>query len=716
MSHPRKSPKAAFGVALAGSLLVLAALPPLSGVPTGQAVWAAEADQKYVAGIIQLLELGINQPDVAVEVFVLPGENYVAVLSGILPPPKAGQDPKEQVKRLAVAALKKHHLDAKVHLNLDKLQVRTVKDVEDEKSNPITRELIPLTIVPGGTGSAVSSQVAMELLTTILNAVYGTDKKPVAFHDRYNLWIKAPKRTVLQIRSFIHSLDAPAPQVQLEMWAVQVSGDADRVSEETRDITRDIRDTREHLHGAHIALLKVLKQNSALFNNDKLFNKLEAQGFVSSVDRPLSLIEALVFLGLSEERDQLAKALANEYSALGKSIGVQPFRRLQQALSKDQVDADRAGVEDFVLALEGYSSFLEYVNDTFPMPPTGLKEEHLPFLEQQPAELNQQAAAVDRLLKGLMDTWTADMQELFLQPLLSRIQKRQIRGGGVALGGTTRISVAHRADAFLRPEVVAFVDATLPRPFGTDLLDATHPKVSVTPTTEVTEVTAPDGSVTKTTKTTPSSANRAPGGDALGQLSGLQQLLAPLPQAQALLLGSAILSDVQPRFTSVAPGVEVKVVPSVLPDEQSARLQLNFRFGVETSVLGEERPDLKPARPADAVKSHQVVTDTTVTAFDLFDVSSFSLATSHPQAPHYIPILGRLPLIGPVFQLPRGNKRTHHESVILANAVIQPRSLYMTRFYQGGPIGPGATPAKPSDVQGFKSGLNTLLENRVKKQ
>jgi hypothetical protein len=86
---------------------------------------------------------------------------------------------------------------------------------------------------------------------------------------------------------------------------------------------------------------------------------------------------------------------------------------------------------------------------------------------------------------------------------------------------------------------------------------------------------------------------------------------------------------------------------------------------------------------ADAVKMHKVVTDVAVSVFDLFDISSFSMESSYPQTPFSIPVLGRLPIIGPVFQCPRDKKRVHHESIILVNTIILPRAMDLARFYGG---------------------------------
>jgi hypothetical protein len=166
-------------------------------------------------------------------------------------------------------------------------------------------------------------------------------------------------------------------------------------------------------------------------------------------------------------------------------------------------------------------------------------------------------------------------------------------------------------------------------------------------------------------------------------LTGAQRIFGTLGSGEAFLLAAALANEVEPNFHQVTPGISIKIQPTVLPDGGAARLAMECEFKVETQEFGNRGNDVWRQPFADAVKKHKVVTDTAVSVFDLFDISSFSMESSYPQAPSSLPVLGRLPIIGQVFQRPRDKKRVHHESIILVNTIILPRAMDLARFYGG---------------------------------
>lgn len=215
----------------------------------------------------------------------------------------------------------------------------------------------------------------------------------------------------------------------------------------------------------------------------------------------------------------------------------------------------------------------------------------------------------------------------------------------------------------LAAEMASFVETTRPKPFGKELLDLAFP------TTTKDGVTTTEGTVGSPA---PEQAKDWTGG----------RVLAGLPSGQALLLAALLSAEVEPTYSTVAPGITINARPTVFPDGGVARLMVDARFSVTTKALGgENRPDVWAQTPPSGIQSHRVTTDVHVSAFDLLGISSFSMQSTSPQAPHYLPILGRLPIIGPAFQYPRPPKVTHYESVILVNTVILPRALSLGRFY-----------------------------------
>jgi hypothetical protein len=370
-------------------------------------------------------------------------------------------------------------------------------------------------------------------------------------------------------------------------------------------------------------------------------------------DGTLSLNESLIFLTLDPNRAAKVKELQDfiqrrcerwasqqgpvpkEMAALGCSDSkIIPFGRLAGLFATSSY-ADRQSFCHFGQALRCF-------NNT----------ERALDRPDAPRNLIRTGATVDRVLKTVMDAFSADMNDLFLDPLLERIEAVQERGkGDVALVGRTRIVVTSGLEAGLAPEMASFVESGRPKPFGSGLLDMAFPSSEA-------------GTTTKK-----------------DVLTGANKVLAGLSNGQALALAAILTADTEPAYTKVAPGIAVNVRPTVLPDGGAARLTLDARFGVASTPLDTNRTDIWRQAPPAGIASHDVRTDAVVSAFDLFDVSSFSVEASHPQTPLYIPILGRLPVIGPAFQIPRHDKTTHFESLVLVNTVILPRSIELHRFY-----------------------------------
>ena len=152
------------------------------------------------------------------------------------------------------------------------------------------------------------------------------------------------------------------------------------------------------------------------------------------------------------------------------------------------------------------------------------------------------------------------------------------------------------------------------------------------------------------------------------------------PTGQGILL-SALRPTADISYYHVAPGVEIHVTPSMTPDGTSANLQLDATFGEDTSTNKATNTLSNTFRPPDAVKQHRVQTVANVGGFNLFEVSSFSMDTQYPRPAFITPILGNLPFLGNAFRFDRGVNRTYHQSIILVNATLTPRSLGLVGFY-----------------------------------
>ena len=124
------------------------------------------------------------------------------------------------------------------------------------------------------------------------------------------------------------------------------------------------------------------------------------------------------------------------------------------------------------------------------------------------------------------------------------------------------------------------------------------------------------------------------------------------------------------------PRRQVPRTDTLLADERLAAAGARLGRGLVKDAVQavQQRIRTGEVAPPDAVENHSFRTDASITAFDLFDISTIAFDTSAPQSPYFVPILGRLPVIGQAFQWPRGNKKTYHTSTVLVNATILPRS------------------------------------------
>jgi hypothetical protein len=564
-------------------------------------------------------------------------------------------------------------------------------------------------------GREMPKQYEVQPMIDMLNKIYGTsgNDTPVRL-GRNTLVLRGDEATLTELKRQLVQLDAAGPQVQLDTWAIQISGKrSPQFNKALQEIASDVRQTQEVLRLLP-QLIQVKKEDIDL--NDHVtkaaINHLRSLNFIIDPEQPdperhLSLSEKMIFVGLTSKEGRLRiyqdleKAFTN---GANKPLKEQtPLYRLwerNKATMANETDwkntifplstgvfagpdinaavkQDRLAIRDFAAAAV---NFLQ-------APPT----------LDEPDKLRTRAATADVLVKNVIDAFTADIQHMFLDPLLKRIWKKQESGNikGISLVGRSRLVVTSGLDTNLKPDLVSYVETTRPAPLSLETINSAFPATRSGSDTAATttNIDAHGNAVTTGTAGTSSTAG-------FTNLTGLAQFLPSMAPIQALAVMSA-LNPPTPTFTRVAPGIDINVRPAVMPDAGSARLQVDMTFGVETSQFeGNATAKNVLTYPlADAVKSHRVSTDAIVSALDLFDISSFSISTTHPRPPGYIPVLGTLPIIGRAFQWRRSPAQIDHHSLILVNTVILPRTMNLVQFYGGSvvpiPIATGSNP-RPS--------------------
>jgi len=384
--------------------------------------------------------------------------------------------------------------------------------------------------------------------------------------------------------------------------------------------------------------------------------------------------------------------------------GGQLFSNLQYIEDPARTNADRAGVNDFMQKLLAFQRMVRALG-VYDLPEGGLiydDQRHdvryddtghyahdapdvtLEETQEAPEALKGAGNHIDGMIEDVVDSFDMDLEQTYYRPLLARIQSNEgyTEDGlqdGISLSGKTSVLVNNRRQAAVTPNLVSYVNNTHPSPFGNDLLNMIAPSNGGT-STETDTSTDKDGVTTKTSKTTTTSDNSS--------LTGASKLLAGLPTAQSAAIAALLSNDVAPTFLKIAPGISVTITPSVAANGESADLNLDTNFGVTaTDPTSSDRKDVWPSQLPSAVQGNHVVTYATVDGNRLFEVSSFNITTTTPRAPQYVPILGRLPVIGQAFQFPQGPQSTDFQSVLLVNALVVPRSLGLVGFYGANRVG-----------------------------
>lgn len=231
---------------------------------------------------------------------------------------------------------------------------------------------------PGATGSA-SSTDNVELLVDALNQIYGSGGSPAVQKAGVGrLLLRGTPSTVLDIKRFLALIDAPWPQVQMNLWAVQVSGSRKEVAKRTEEIGRQVRAVRDQMQEVQRALARIvvddLESNKGHW--DFVRRSFDAIGVSLAADGPLSLNESLILLTLHPQRERkvgdLQAYATNRWPAWerewreatsvpgsgpdGLRVARQApaagfFNRLRDAFATSSYEADRRGFFRFAESL-----------------------------------------------------------------------------------------------------------------------------------------------------------------------------------------------------------------------------------------------------------------------------------------------------------------------------------------------------------------------------
>ncbi len=550
----------------------------------------------------------------------------------------------------------------------------------------------------------------------------------VTAHENHLVLVGDPDHVNALRQMLALSLDVPSPQVKADIYTIQVNTtprNRDGAQDKVEEIAAGVQIVRDFIHGSEASLGAYLASPAARVDSDgphdplkqALFARMRRAGYDPSPRRPLSLMDMLVLLTVSDRNhlqeeltpragydpsgatlvDHLETSLHNVRRGLVKGGGGQTLAaasapdprvytrhsaQLAKLIDRIQARIDIARHADAPVPLfsrlvrvydparrdadmQGMSDFLDAWHDcqgAFLREPPPDRAEVDP--REYPDRLSRQSAATDLLLKEAMDALTADLQAVYFQPLLDWVRD-DVRGAhagdtGVDLVGTTSITVRDRTLGETKGTAESYFKFT-PIPHLTmDSLTGAK--------TLANGAAAPDASQSKTASALASTAFGA---------------LTPL---QSLALQAALNEDaVVPSYRKIAPGTSLAIRPFVLPDGGSARVQMSL-----SSTVAPDQPDAAQSAgrdvPFDVVTSHTVTTEATISAFDLETVSSFGVQTTAPGDYSWrVPLLDQIPLLGGLFHGPRSRDTNRQDSIAIVNLTILPRSLDLVPYYVAAP-------------------------------
>ncbi|MGD8238758.1 MAG: hypothetical protein PVH68_09415 [Armatimonadota bacterium] len=464
-----------------------------------------------------------------------------------------------------------------------------------------------------------------------------------------------------KVRRLIAQIDIPEPQVRLDLWGIQISGEqANAVAQTAQDI-RSLVSARRHAIQEALNELRLFAAEEVKLDPDFRHaltdDKELAYKTVFDTGRPLTMVD--VFLRLVAARDPTAAV-----QALGKTL--QDFTGEQCTWLKDGKEEEAR----FAALLTALGA--EFSGGQWTVPgstrPRFVDEARLAILEFgleyynlivsphdfSPYGLHWTADVLDGMLSAMTQALHQDIQALYVDPLLHDIRDLAPKAakGGISLVGKTSITCLNGVPAYVSGQAVSYFDVT------------------------------PPPSITPETLTRAEQLEKA-----YGSYFGLATAAAgATPEGAAAMKGGSLLlamGEQQQAWAELKAGITLEFTPYVSSNADSAELVMEV-------VVGTEAPTVQgggaQTEPVSRIAQHQIgdsgkQVHTRVTALDIFPISTFSVQSSHPRPDFVFPILGRIPYIGEMFRCPRSAARRHHESIILVNSSIVTSAIDVGRLY-----------------------------------
>ncbi len=497
--------------------------------------------------------------------------------------------------------------------------------------------------------------------------------------------LSGPRSQVDDLKRVIATIDVPQPQVRLDLWTFQISGgDAQVVAGRAQEARKIVRTVGDLMRG-YLRQLEACARASQQRNQETaeqaqqqdtptkmsfqiqwdvvdLGDLLPGQSTILIAPsarglHPLSLTETLATLlmmppaeGLSWRQtveQQLSQSLGRWLDELSRqdpdalavwhslvdSASTVPATELSGLLSNTIMplqegahDSQEASVAPLLpgtlLRTFDDAAYLKLTQQTIGSFLLDSRTQAGDWRALPPDRLSRRAADVDVVLQAAEHALAADLEALFLGPLLEQLRTIAGSSGQSGLASTSSASIV--------------------------VLSGTQATVTGSARSYF-ELNAP-----------PEEEQAAP----LGH--------SELPVIPLITLAQSLRTADEPRvWGSMTDGTELTFTPYILPGGAAAELQVVVNVTHKDAEVTVEGVESGPA-PLSRVAEHTASTSVYVNALDLFSLSSMMLRTTQPRAKSSVPVLGQLPLLGQMFRFGRSPLIVHHESVLLVYSTILP--------------------------------------------
>jgi hypothetical protein len=468
-----------------------------------------------------------------------------------------------------------------------------------------------------------------------------------------------PRKKRDYARRVIATLDLPRPGINMEMWGIQISSrKPDEMVKVMPRVRNEINRTQQAVRDTYSELQRLTRDSVQDKDLDPQFAKILQQDlfYRSALNgkRPLSFADILLRIIAARDPAQATIKIANaldgwirgrEYHDYADSLacyGRQPFERFFRTrglrYNGQWVDSS---VSQY--ALQGRMAVLEF----------GLHYGQLVHDPRNfsPYSLQQSAEALNSRLQDASDALNQDMQDLFVEPTLLRIQKivQQFKDVEYAQVGKTS---------------VASLSGT-----STEVTSKSVNAFDVTPPLRLSELLKKADELSKSTEGfVPHPAENVVGAMPLAQVIGL----------------IAAFGEERSVWRELNSGVSLTVTPNVLRNMTSAELEINLRTGDPQAGTREAG-----VRPLTRVSQHDLKTKVYVNALDFFDLSAFASQSTLGGGRGYVPILGpvwqglfgEIPVAGKLFSWQKSPQTVYSESLVLTNSFVTPTVMGIAVLY-----------------------------------